>query len=303
MDEEHKEGNTTEDHSVKIAGIQMVCHQETARNLEKALGLIDMAVEQGARIICLQEFFHTPWFPASADEENFRFAEEISGPVVSGLRKKAREKGVVLVSPIFEKAMDGLNFSTTVVIDANGKIAGKYRKNHVPNVPCWEEGYYCGRGDLGFPVFPTRWGVIGVQMCWDNFYPEGSRILALKGAQVIFCPTACAFASQGKWEKVIAANAVNNAVFCFRVNRVGKENGLDFYGQSFCVDPEGEFIAGPSGLTDAVVLASVDLTRIEDTRRTWNFFKERRPEIYGEVVGRDWLKALNNMVTKKRGGA
>ncbi|MGA1796075.1 MAG: nitrilase-related carbon-nitrogen hydrolase [bacterium] len=303
MDEEHKEGNTTEDHSVKIAGIQMVCHQDTAKNVQKALGLIDMAVEQGARIICLQEFFHTPWFPAGADEASFRFAEAMSGPVVSDLRKKAREKKVVLVSPVFEKAMDGLYFSTTVVIDADGKVAGKYRKNHIPNVPCWEEGYYCGRGDLGFPVFSTRWAVIGVQMCWDNFYPEGCRILALKGAQVIFCPTACAFASQGKWEKVIAANAVNNGVFCFRVNRVGKENGLDFYGQSFCVDPEGEFIAGPSGLTDAVVLASVDLSRIEDTRRTWNFFKERRPEIYGEVVGSEWLKALNNMVSKKRGGA
>jgi len=303
MDEKNKENDVTMDRSIKVAGIQMVCHEDTARNLEKALTLIDLAVDQGARIICLQEFFHAPWFPSRVDEQNFRFAEAMSGPVVSGLRKKAREKGIVLVAPIFERVMDGLNYSTAVVIDTDGKVAGRYRKNHIPNVACWEEGYYCSRGDLGFPVFITQVAAIGIQMCWDNFYPEGSRILALKGAQVIFCPTACAFASQGKWEKVIAANAVNNGVFCFRVNRVGKENGLDFYGQSFCVDPEGEFIAGPSGLTDAVVLASVDLSRIEDTRRTWNFFKERRPEIYGEVVGSEWLNALKNMVSKKRGGS
>ena len=202
-----------------------------------------------------------------------------------------------LSNPIFERAMDGVYYNTSVVVNKDGTILGRYRKNHIPNLSCWEEGYYFSPGDLGFPVFHTEWAVIGVQMCWDNFFPEGARILALKGAQVIFCPTACAFASKGKWEKVISANAVNNGLFCFRINRVGKENGLDVYGQSFCTDPEGEFIAWPSGLTDAVILATIDLNKIEKTRRTWSFFKERRPEIYGEVVGRKWLEALRYMNT------
>ncbi|MGA1841204.1 MAG: nitrilase-related carbon-nitrogen hydrolase [bacterium] len=299
MKEEEK-GIEKKDRKVKVAGIQMVCHQEPERNLEKTLKLIDLASEQGAAIICLQEFFHTPWFPAKADEKNFGLSETVSGNMISVLRDKAKEKKVVIISPIFEKAMDGLYYNTTVVINKGGKILGMYRKNHIPNIAYWEEGYYCSRGDLGFPVFHTDSAVIGIQMCWDNFFPEGTRILALKGAQIIFCPTACAFASQSKWEKVISANAMNNGLFCFRVNRVGKENGLDFYGQSFCVDPEGEFVAGPSGLTDAVVLAQLDLGKIEETRQTWNFFKERRPEIYGEVIGKNWLEALNNMMPLKK---
>ena len=284
------------DQSVKVAGIQMACHSETDKNLEKVLNLINMAAEQDAKIICLQEFFHTPWFPAKADENLFSLSETLSGPIVSSLKEKAKEKGIVIVAPIFEKVMDGLYYSTAVVINTDGSVLGTYRKNHIPNVTYWEEAYYCSRGDLGFPVFHTEWATIGIQMCWDNFFPEGSRILALKGAQIIFCPTACAFASQNKWEKVISANAMNNGLFCFRVNRVGQENGLDFYGQSFCVNPEGEFMTGPSGLTDAVVLAQIELSKIVQTRQTWNFFKERRPEIYGEVLGKNWLEALNNMM-------
>lgn len=281
----------------KIAGIQMTSQQDPDKNLEKALKLIDLADEQSAKIICLQELFHTPWFPARVDDKGFNLSETVPGEIITILIQKAKEKGIVLICPVFEKAMDGLYYNTAVVINSEGAILGKYRKNHIPNLTFWEEGYYFSHGDLGFPVFQTQWATIGIQICWDNFFPEGTRILALKGAQIIFCPTACAFASQSKWERVISANAVNNGLFCFRVNRVGKENGLDFYGKSFCVDPEGDFVAGPSGLTDAVVLATIDLAKIEQTRKTWNFFKERRPEIYGEVVGKKWLEALKNMTS------
>lgn len=279
----------------KVAGIQMTCVREIDKNLEKAIKLIDLAVDKGAKIVCLQELFHAPWFPACADEKGFNLSVSDSDDLMTALKNKAREKGVVLVAPLFERAIDGLYYNTAVLFNKDGKVLGRYRKNHIPNLSKWEEGYYFSPGDLGFPVFHTEWAVIGVQMCWDNFFPEGARILALKGAQIIFCPTACAFASKSKWEKVISANALNNGLYCFRVNRVGKENGLDFYGQSFCADPEGDFIAGPSGLTDAVVLATIDLDRIEETRRIWSFFKERRPEIYGEVVGRNWLEALRYM--------
>jgi len=269
----------------KVAGIQMICTEDRDKNLQKALGLIDIAYDNGAKIICLQELFHTHWFPATADEKNFALAESVPGEVIDRLKDRAKKMGIVLLCPIFEKTAECIYYNTTLVINTDGKILGKYRKNHLPNLPSWEEGYYFSRGDLGFPVFKTEWATIGIQMCWDNFYPEGTRILTLKGAQIIFCPTACAFASQKKWERVISANALNNGIFCFRVNRAGKENGLYFYGESFCVDPEGDFIAEPSGLTDAVVLAQIDLKKIEETRNKWNFFKVRRPEIYGEVVG------------------
>ncbi len=276
----------------KVAGIQMICSQDTEKNLEKALNLIDIASENEARIVCLQELFHTPWFPATTDEVNFALAETVSGRVISKLKEKAKEKGLILLCPVFEKVTEEIYYNTTFVIDKKGNILGKYRKNHIPNIPCWEEGYYFSKGDLGFPVFQTEWATIGIQMCWDNFFPEGSRILALKGAHIIFCPTACAYASQKKWEKVISANAINNGLFCFRINRVGEENGLYFYGESFCTDPEGDFVAEPSGLTDAVVLARIDIKKIEDTRKNWNFFKERRPEIYCEVTGYKWLEAI-----------
>lgn len=285
--------------TLKIAGIQMVCTDDPKKNLQKALNLINIAVEKGARIVCLQELFHTHWFPATKDERNFELAESLKGHLIRTLRKKAKDNSIVLLCPIFEKVMDGLYYNTTVVINKDGRILGSYRKNHLPDITYWEEGFYFAKGDLGFPVFHTKWADIGILMCWDNFFPEAARILALKGAQIIFCPTACAFASQKKWEQVIAANAINNGLFCFRVNRVGQENDLYFYGESFCVDPEGDFIAEPSGLTDAVVLANIDLGRIELTRRIWHFFKERRPEIYGEVIGEKLLDALNNLKPQK----
>jgi len=269
---------------LKIAGIQMHCSQDLPKNLEKAQLLAEIAADRGAKMVCFQELFNTHWFPRDINPDHFQLAEEVPGPATEAMQGIAQKKGVVVVLPLFEKDSRGLYFNTAVVIDADGKILGKYRKVHIPQIPLWEEKAYFHPGDLGFPVFSTHYARVGVQICWDNFFPEGSRILALKGAQIIFSPTAAAMASQGKWEKVICANAATSGVYIFRVNRVGKEAKQDFYGKSFCATPEGELVDQPSGAQEGVVVSSIDLAEIDRTRRVWTFLRDRRPEIYDELL-------------------
>ena len=261
----------------------MSCCEEKERNIEKAVQFAKIAVENGAQIICFQELFTTHWFPKEINKNNFSFAERIDGPTIVGMQKFAKENEVALVCPIFEMGEENSFYNSAVVIDAGGEILGSYRKIHVPQIPLWEERYYFLPGNLGFPVFRTRFAVIGVQICWDNFFPEGSRILALKGAQIIFSPTAAAFASQKKWETVVSSNGVSNGLYIFRVNRVGSEEKQDFYGRSFCVSPEGELLDKPTGMREGIALISIDLSEIDRVRMEWPFFKDRRPEIYKEI--------------------
>ena len=223
---------------MRVAGIQMKCHPDPEQNVQKALYLLQMAAEKGVQMACFQELFHTHWFPREKDKKNFILAEEMHGSLAKILKQKAKELQMVIIAPIFEKEDDSY-YNTCLVIDQNGILLGAYRKNHLPQIPLWEETFYFSPGNLGLPVFRTQLATLGIQMCWDNFFPEGARILALKGAQIIFCPTACAFASYQKWERMIAANAIANGVFCFRVNRVGEEGEQHFYGRSFCIDPNG----------------------------------------------------------------
>jgi N-carbamoylputrescine amidase len=268
---------------LKLAGIQISCFEEKERNIEKAVKFVQIAVEKGAQIICFQELFTNPWFPKEMNKKHFSFAEKMDGPSITRMQKLAKEHEVVFVCPIFEMGEDGF-FNSAVIIDAGGEILGSYRKIHVPQIPLWEEKYYFLPGNLGFPVFRTKFGVIGVQICWDNFFPEGARILALKGAQIIFSPTAAAFASQKKWETVISSNATANGVYIFRVNRVGSEEKQDFYGRSFCVSPEGELLDKPTGMKEGIALIDVNLKEIENVRKEWPFFKDRRPEVYEEIL-------------------
>ena len=214
---------------------------------------------------------------------HFSLAEKIEGPSIIRMQKLAKENGAVLVCPIFETGDEQAFYNSAVVIDAGGEILGSYRKIHVPQIPLWEEKYYFSAGNLGFPVFKTRFAVIGVQICWDNFFPEGSRILALKGAQIIFSPTAAAFASQKKWETVISSNAISNGIYIFRVNRVGSEEKQDFYGRSFCISPEGELLDEPAGMKEGIAFVDIELKDIDKVRKEWPFFKDRRPEIYHEI--------------------
>ncbi len=229
-------------------------------------------MEKGAHIICFQELFTTHWFPREMNKRYFSLAEKVDGLTIRTMRKLAKEYGVVLICPIFEIEEDSF-YNSAIVIDADGEILGSYRKIHVPQIPLWEERYYFSSGNHGFPVFKTKFAPIGVQICWDNFFPEGSRILALKGAKILFSPTAAAFASQRKWETVISSNAIANGVYIFRVNRVGSEEKQDFYGRSFCISPEGELLDKPTGMKDSIALIEIDLKNIDKTRKEWPFLK------------------------------
>ena len=268
---------------IRIAGIQMACGEIKEKNIERALKLITLAAERGAKIICLQELFHTHWFPKDINKESFALAEPYDGPTLEAMQPLAREKAVVLICPIFEKdGRDGF-YNSATVIDAGGEILGVYRKVHIPQIPLWEERSYFAPGNRGFPVFQTVYGRVGVQICWDNFFPEGTRCLALKGAQIILSPTAAAFASQGRWQTMISANAMANGVFILRVNRVGSEEKQDFYGKSFCVGPEGELLGSPSGIKEGILFADVDFGAITRYRREYPFLSDRRPKIYKEI--------------------
>jgi N-carbamoylputrescine amidase len=268
---------------IKLAGIQVSCSEEKERNVEKAVRLTQIAIEKGAHIICFQELFTTLWFPREMNRRYFSLAEKVDGLTVMTMRKLAKEYGVVLICPIFEME-EGSFYNSAIVIDADGEVLGSYRKIHVPQIPLWEERYYFSSGNHGFPVFRTKFAPIGIQICWDNFFPEGSRILALKGAQILFSPTAAAFASQRKWETVISSNAITNGVYIFRVNRVGSEEKQDFYGRSFCISPEGELLDKPTGMKDSIALIEIDLRNIDKTRKEWPFFKDRRPDCYQEIM-------------------
>jgi N-carbamoylputrescine amidase len=271
---------------VKLAGIQLSCYEEKERNVEKAAKFADIAVERGAQIICFQELFTTPWFPREMNKKHFSLAEKRDGPLVSRMQALAKKHNVVFICPVFELGEDGY-FNSAFVIDAGGEILGSYRKIHIPQIPLWEERYYFLPGNNGFPVFKTKFACIGVQICWDNFFPEGARILALKGAQIIFSPTAAAFASQRKWETVISGNAISNGIYIFRVNRVGSEEKQDFYGKSFCVSPEGELVDKPTGMKEGIALIEVNLKDVEKVRKEWPFFKDRRPETYKEILNKN----------------
>ena len=269
---------------IRLAGVQISCLEDKERNVEKAAKFAQIAADKGAQIICFQELFTTHWFPKEMNSTYFSLAEEISGPSIQRMQEVAREREVALVCAIFEAEGQKVYYNSAVVIDAGGEILGCYRKVHVPQIPLWEEKYYFAPGNLGFPVFKTQFGVIGVQICWDNFFPEGTRVLALKGAQMIFAPTAAAFASHKRWETVISGNAISNGVYIFRVNRVGSEEKQDFYGRSFCVSPEGELIDPPTGMNEGIALIDVDLKQIDTVRKEWSFFKDRRPEAYEEMT-------------------
>ena len=268
---------------IKLAGIQISCSEEKERNIEKAVKFAQIAIEKGAHLICFQELFTTHWFPKEMDKAYFSLAEKMDGLTITRMQKLAEEYEVVLICPIFEMG-EGSFYNSAIVIDAGGEILGSYRKVHVPQIPLWEERYYFSSGDHGFPVFKTKFAPIGVQICWDNFFPEGSRILAMRGAKLIFSPTAAAFASQKKWETVISSNAITNGIYVFRVNRVGSEEKQDFYGRSFCISPEGELLDKPTGMKDSIALVEIDLKNVEKARKEWPFLKDRRPETYKEIA-------------------
>jgi len=266
---------------VKVAGVQMGSAGDLDATLVRAAALAEVAADRGARVVAFPEGFAWPWFLREPRDPRAALAQTIPGPAVEALREVARRRAVVLVVPVFERDHHGSLFNSAAVLDADGALLGVQRLVHVPDVRDHMERDYFAPGDGGFPVFKTQVAHLGVLLCWDNFFPEAMRALALGGAELVLCPTANTVpASHTKWERAIVGGAVCNGYYAFRVNRVGKEGDLGFYGKSFCVDPNGDPVVEPADESESVVLAEVDLERVRWVRRQWPFLRDRRPDAY-----------------------
>lgn len=268
-------------------------HKEKA--IEKHVKMVRDAAAQGAQIICLQEIFYGPYFCAEQNTKWYEVAEEVpDGPTVQLFRSLARELGVVLILPVYERVGIGTYYNTAAVIDADGSYLGKYRKQHIPHVGVGNEGcgfwekYYFKPGNLGYPVFDTAFAKVGVYICYDRHFPEGARLLGLNGAEIIFNPSATiAGLSEYLWKLEQPAHAVANGYYVAAINRVGMEapwNMGEFYGQSYLVDPRGQFVAVGSRDQDEVIVAEMDRNKIHEVRDTWQFYRDRRPETYEDMV-------------------
>ena len=269
---------------LRIAGIQLNCTKNKENNLKRAVKLLRFAATKSVKIVCFQELFQTHWFPSVIDTSQFNLAEEEGGETISIMREMAEKEKMVVICPLFEKGEGGHFYNTAFVINADGSVAGKYRKVHVPQFPLWEERSYFETGNLGFPVIETAYAKIGILICWDNLFPEAARILGLGGAEIVFCPTANAFLSHDKWKTVIRSHAITNGYYAFRVNRVGIEEKQSFYGMSFCVGPSGGILGEESGKTEGLIIADVDLKEIISARNQWPVLKDRHPEYYHLLV-------------------
>ena len=267
---------------MRIAGIQISAGPDIERNIQRAVEMAEVAAEKAARVICFPELFLTTWFPKQENKSNFSFAVSSLGETLGRFQHLSESAKAVLIVPFFE-SVSGTYYNSAAVYDS-GKLLGVYRKIHLPDLPLYREQFYFSPGDTGIPVFETSQGRIGVQICWDNLFPEGSRVLALKGAEVVFAPTAASLNTHSLWERAISANAFANNMFIFRVNRVGQEDGVSFYGRSFCVDPWGERVSEIAGGKEAIVIADVELTERDAAAETWGFLKNRRPGEYGDLT-------------------
>ena len=281
---------------VKVGLVQMSCEQKPDANLKKAIARIGDAARQGAQIVCLQELFRSQYFCQTEDIELFKLAETIPGPTTEALGKVARKKKVVILASLFERRAAGVYHNTAVVIDADGKIAGKYRKMHIPDDPLYYEKFYFTPGDLGFQTHDTKYGKVGALVCWDQWFPEAARLTALSGAEFILYPTAIGWlpdeneemneAQHSAWETIQRAHAIANGVYVVVVNRVGREGKLNFWGQSFVVDPFGRIIAKASADKEEVLVVDCDLSKIEETRQNWPFLRDRRIDFYTPLSSR-----------------
>ncbi|MDQ1591014.1 MAG: beta-ureidopropionase [Pyrinomonadaceae bacterium] len=259
-------------------------------NIEKHIALIEDAARQGVKILCMQEVFTTPYFCAEQQTRWYEAVEKIpDGPTVKLMQEVAKQHGMVIIVPIYEEEIAGIYYNTAAVIDADGKYLGKYRKNHIPHVnPGFWEKFYFKPGNLGYPAFDTAYARIGVYICYDRHFPEGARILGLNGAEIVFNPSATvAGLSEYLWKLEQPAHAVANGYFIGAINRVGHEQPWDigeFYGQSYFCDPRGKFLAEAPRDADALVVADLDLDLIREVRNTWQFFRDRRPDTYDQIV-------------------
>jgi N-carbamoylputrescine amidase len=275
---------------VKIAITQLACSPDVDANIARHIEHIRVAAAAGAQIICLQELFDAQYFPQTVDVKNYRFARPIPSELTHRMGALAAELGVVLIVPIYEEALAGVYFNTVIVFDADGTYLGKYRKTHIPDGPQYLEKYYFTPGDMGYPVFDTRYGRIGVGICWDEWFPEVARLFALQGAQIIFYPSAIGsepdrpeYSSHVAWQTVIRSHGITNGVFIAAPNRVGTEADMTFYGHSFISDPFGEFLA-EAGTDEAILYADCDFQKIREARELLHFLRDRRVDTYGGLL-------------------
>ncbi len=281
---------------VKIAAIQSACQPDTAVNLTRTLDQIAVLADQGAEIICLQELFIHPYFCQTEDHRFFELAESIPGPTTERLCELAAAKGVVIVAGLFESRAAGLFHNSAVVIDADGQLVGHYRKMHLPDDPHFLEKFYFAPGDLGFPSIDTRFGKIGVCICWDQWFPEAARLTALNGAEILVFPTAIGWLDEDRetfgdsqldaWKTMMRSHAIANGLFVVTPNRVGREDHIDFWGASFICDPYGrEQASAKIGEADTII-ADCDLNEIATARTHWPFFRDRRIDAYQGLLKR-----------------
>src|SRR5713101_7889923 len=281
-----------------VALVQMRCGAAPEKNFARAIEFIRDAARQGAQIVCLPELFRSQYFCQTEDHAKFALAEEIPGRSTSTLGELARELGVVIVASLFEKRRAGLYHNTAVVLDADGKMLGKYRKMHIPDDPLYHEKFYFAPGDLGFQARKTQRGNIGVCVCWDQWYPEAARLTALRGAEIIFYPTAIGWhprekkefgaAQHSAWETIQRSHAIANGCYVAAANRVGHEapaggDGIEFWGQSFIGGPSGEIVAKGSIDREEIVMADIDWSMVDRHRTHWPFLRDRRVDAYAEI--------------------
>ena len=280
--------------NVTLGLIQMSAGENPSVNLAKAVDRVEVAAKKGAQIVCLQELFRSRYFCQSENHRNFKLAEPIPGPTTEALGALACERQIVVVASVFERRSAGIYHNTAVVIDADGSIAGMYRKMHIPDDPLYYEKFYFTPGDLGFPSFQTRYAKVSALVCWDQWFPEGARLAALSGAQILFYPTAIGWIpheprvmaqqQRAAWELIQRSHAVANGVYVASVNRVGREGKIKFWGSSFVAGPIGELVAHGGGEREEIILAKCDLGKIEETRQSWPFLRDRRIDAYGALL-------------------
>jgi N-carbamoylputrescine amidase len=281
---------------ISVAALQLAFGDDIDANIAEVTKLVREAAGKGAQVVCLPELYRSPYFCQKEDQALFDLAETIPGPSTEALGKAAKEAGVVVVAPLFEKRATGLYHNSAAILDADGTMAGLYRKMHIPDDPLFYEKFYFTPGDLGFQAFDTKAGRVGTLICWDQWYPEGARLTALRGASVLFYPTAIGWHPAEKaqygvpqrsaWQTIQRSHAIANGVYVAVVNRVGHEKpipgepGLEFWGTSFLADPFGIVIAEASTDKEEILVGEVDLGRMEEVRRNWPFLRDRRIDAY-----------------------
>ena len=286
---------------VTLGLLQHASGADPKANLKKTLALTEQAAKKGAKIICTQELFRSQYFCQSEDHANFDLAESIPGPSSAAFQKIAKKYGVVIVASLFERRASGLYHNTAVIIDSDGSLLGIYRKMHIPDDPLFYEKFYFTPGDTGFRAWQTKFGKIGVLICWDQWYPEGARLTSLQGAEILFYPTAIGWHPKekaeygdnqhGAWEIIQRSHAVANGCYVAAVNRIGLEqpiggDGLEFWGQSFVAGTSGQILAKASVDQEEILLVPIDLGKVDVTRTHWPFLRDRRIDAYGDLTKR-----------------